>query len=119
MSWLHDDRAVSEVLGNILMVGITVAMVAVLAFMLATQPAPNDPGNVDLVARSNATHVVFQHRGGESIALEDGHLRVTDDGTVSTFPLTDLASEFAGNDPDAWDVGERSAPAAPSRIGRR
>lgn len=106
MSWLHDDRAVSEVLGNILMVAITVAMVAVLAFMLASQPVPNDPGNVDLVARSNATDVVIQHRGGESIALDRGHLRVTDDGGVSAFPLTDRASDFAGGDPDAWDIGE-------------
>lgn len=97
------DRAVSEVLGVVFMVGITViiaAIVGVFALGLSQQAAQAEPPvaigleSVD----ANADEVVLEHDGGERLSFSEITIKVRADGSTVTFPASTGAST-------SWEPG--------------
>jgi flagellin-like protein len=101
--FLSDRRAVSPVIGVILMVAITVVMAAVIAgfvygYLGTTTKAPN----VVLSATDDPTDsasLLIKHNGGENIAADDWKLSVTDGKDSATdFTPTAVTGEPSANE---------------------
>ncbi|UIP01548.1 type IV pilin N-terminal domain-containing protein (plasmid) [Halobaculum sp. CBA1158] len=86
---LGDDRAVSPVIGVILMVAITVILAAVIgSFVLGLgnsvqQTAPNANFNFDY--DSGASDVTATHTGGDTIPAEDSLELTVNGGSAQSF----------------------------------
>lgn len=106
MSCYADDRAVSEIIGNVLMIGITVGMMSVLILLFTSFPLPVDPVTADLTTRTNATSLIVTHSGGESVPLSDGRVVATTTTGTQVVPLTAFSAEVSEGNADAWDFGE-------------
>ncbi len=103
-----DDRAVSPVIGVILMVAITVILAAVIgAFVLGLGDQVQETSPNAQISITNATEggdaVTFAHNGGDSFSDQNtNELRVTVNGAeYGSVNPTDNASDFpfqAGNE---------------------
>ncbi|WP_123619586.1 type IV pilin [Halorubrum sp. CSM-61] len=90
-----DDRAVSPVIGVILMVAITVILAAVIGtFVLGLGDSLGDSQPSATISTStNSTAISLEHAGGDRI--ESGDLRViVDDETNSNSSAVDQSNEF-------------------------
>lgn len=85
-----DDRAVSPVIGVILMVAITVILAAVIGtFVLGlgdkvSQSAPQASVEVDSISTSSDT-VTLKHSGGDTIVFAETDIKMETSGTGATF----------------------------------
>ena len=113
---IHDDDAVSPVIGVILMVAITVILAAVIAsFVLglgdqAQQATPQASFSWDY--DTSVSNVTITHDGGDSIEAQELYVRGDFDGEASAetwgnwSSITDASEVTAGN---GIDVGAGSA----------
>lgn len=90
MKWFRDEKAVSPVIGVILMVAITVILAAVIAsfvFGLGSK-APKSAPQAQLVvtkAVNGSTETIYiEHRGGEAITVSDLKIIVTNETAGDT-----------------------------------
>lgn len=98
--------AVSDVIGNVLMVAVTVGLAAALAGALAFVPTPGDPVSADLVVTASGDEVVVHHVGGEPVPVDDGRFRIDNaTGSISR-PLSDYADHVDDGRADEWELGE-------------
>lgn len=105
-----DDRAVSPVIGVILMVAITVILAAVLgAFVLGLgdqlqETAPN--AQVSITEINEGANVTFAHNGGDTFNEDNTEeIRVTSGGElVESFDITDFDdNQFRAGDQETAD----------------
>ncbi|NHX37055.1 MULTISPECIES: type IV pilin [Halolamina] len=92
-----DKRAVSPVIGVILMVAITVILAAVIGgFVLglgdSLNQAPQAQISIDAASTGNAGDVEVSHNGGDAIAAED--LRIAGDYSGDFEAETSITDEF-------------------------
>jgi len=96
------ERAVSPVIGVILMVAITVILAAVIAaFVLDISPGGEQAPNVDLDVTSEGDgDVVIQHNTGDALQLDELTLTAYDDDGASLDSVTmdDLDVDVTGDD---------------------
>ncbi|MDK2973695.1 MAG: hypothetical protein PWP08_66 [Methanofollis sp.] len=100
---LRDEEAVSEVIGTVLLISLTVLGVAIVAVALFSQPPPTEIPHVSVVAgrsADNATFVLF-HEGGDALARGNYHI-YADTGSG----LVDLTDNFTLAGDDIWSIGE-------------
>jgi len=104
----NDDKAVSPVIGVILMVAITVILAAVIGtFVLGlgdgltdTTPSASISGELN---ENNETNVVFTHQSGQNIDVDN--LRITDSGNnIDTVDPGDVPID--GNGDDSFSAGD-------------
>jgi hypothetical protein len=100
-----EDRAVTDVVGNILMIGVTVTLASALAYSLSTIATPDNPVSADLVVQDNADLNV-SHRGGESIHVDGPTFIVETGGTEERHPLEDFSDDVSGGSSSLWEIGE-------------
>ena len=94
-----DEKAVSEVIGVVLLLSVTVLGVAMTYF---SQPAPSEIPHVNVVAGATNTTFVLSHEGGD--ALAEGSYRIyVDNGSG----LEDRTDNFTLVGDDVWSIGER------------
>jgi len=96
-----DGRAVSPVIGVILMVAITVILAAVIGtFVLGlgdqVESAPQTSFNFDYTEESSSATLDIRHRGGDTIDPDDLEIR-TDSSVTTSNDLTSLSSFRAGD----------------------
>jgi len=108
-SMTNDNRAVSPVIGVILMVAITVILAAVIGgFVLGLggdlQSAPQAQISIEADA-GNAGSIVISHDGGDSMTSSD--LIVSYDGGPTDFE-TQHGDEFSVGESATFDVGEEA-----------
>jgi flagellin-like protein len=110
----NDSRAVSPVIGVILMVAITVILAAVIgSFVLGlgqdVDSAPQASFNFDQEADGSGVDVTVQHRGGDNI--EASNLEIRSEGTVKyesggsgSITSTGSTTLFAAGDSITFDA---------------
>ena len=104
MTKLINEKAVSEVVGAILLVAVAVRGVAIVAVTFFSQPAPSEIPHLSVVAGATADNTTFVlvHEGGD--ALKEGNYRIyVDDGSG----LEDQTDAFTLVGDDVWSIGER------------
>ena len=87
--WKGNRSAVSEILGNILILGITVALfTSVMAFVSAI-PEPPEPVSATFDAQLSSDILSITHTGGSDLLYGNVMIVVTADGRQSSFMLSE------------------------------
>lgn len=105
MKYKKADEAVSEIVGTILLLGITVSLFSVICVIVLSYPfLPSSP-STDLAGMLEGEYLLIEHRGGKTLDLGTKvSLTIGDDmskiKTVGDF----LSSESKGD--NRWGIGE-------------
>lgn len=97
------DDAVTEIVGTLLLLAVAVGLAGAFVVFLFTAPPPSPQSHLDVstfILPSAPTTVVLEHRGGQTLALEDLQVTLTLDGTATS---VDVGDRLAAGDPK-WSV---------------
>jgi len=98
--------AVSEVLGTILLLVISVTLFSVVYVALfSVQVEPPSP-SVNIVGTIDGNNLILENRGGESLSLDTEIILGSGSGSTERISINDyLSDEYKTN--EKWDIGER------------
>ncbi|WP_067052566.1 type IV pilin N-terminal domain-containing protein [Methanofollis ethanolicus] len=99
----HDthEEGVSEVIGAVLLVGLTVLGVAIVAAVLLSGPQTTEIPHATIVAGNESGNIVLVHEGGDP--LQKGEYRIYLDTRNG---LVDGTGDFTGPADGVWSIGE-------------
>ena len=102
---VSNDSGVSEVIGTILLLGISVALFSVIYISVLSVPiAPTVPSS-NIAFSLNETSVILTHVGGEPIGL-DAKVKIIIDDTSHNYNVTEGLNETEKLD-NYWGFGEQ------------
>ena len=104
------NKAVSEIVGTVMLLGIAIAMFAIVqlfAFSLLTENQ-NTP-SVRLLASIDDRYVTIFHNGGESLPLDTKILFTINDVFANTISInaSDNLTQGDSGSINLWDIGEK------------
>lgn len=115
------DRAVSPVVGVVLLLAVTLMLAAAVGASLSTPELETTPtASFDLTVESETKAITLSHRGGDTLNVTDLHLEIYIDGDPLTHqpPLPFFASDGFDSGPTGpfnskhatdWQAGERAS----------
>ncbi len=113
----NDEWAVSDVLGNVLLIGITVTSFAALTFMVGQIPPPPDQVHAELSVEVQAGPdqswstgdelIVINHLYGESVPADESYVLLGINGATQRFSGAQL--DFSGGLLDIGETWKRTA----------
>ena len=97
---------VAEVIGTVVLLGITVAFFSTLYVIALSYPFDTSEPNPTIVATVEGNNIIIEHRGGNELSLET---KIVTDIGDETFSMTvgELLIDSNGN--DKWNIGEKLA----------
>jgi len=101
------EKGVSEVVGSILILMITITMFAVVMLWVVSYPTPSGRAYVDLNAEINGQYVNISHLGGESLENDDTVIYVYINGSLAggkSYKISD--ADNSAKIGDRLDAGE-------------
>jgi len=97
--------AVSETVGTLLLLGISVSLFSVIYLsVLIVSPSPIRP-SVNLICTVEKNNITLEHRGGKTLDL-DTEIIVTTNGTDETLTVNDYMNNESKEN-GVWNIGER------------
>lgn len=103
------NKAVSEIVGTALLLGMAIALFSIVQILALSFPYNPGPPSVRLVGNIEGDVIYIVHHGGESLSL-DTKIIFTIDNDVSN-PITNTTGNGLINsdsgDPNLWDIGEK------------
>jgi PKD repeat protein len=100
-------RGQSELVGELLLVGVVVLSVSVAgAYVLADLSEPDDEAYADIDATVENGTLAVVHRGGQALRVSDLRLRVAVNGTAAP-AVTWANGTVEGDGDDRFELGER------------
>lgn len=100
-----NNSGVSEVIGTILLLGISVALFSVIYVSVLSVPsAPSTPSS-NIAFSLNETSLILTHSGGEPLGL-DSKVKITVDDNSYTYNIADGLNPEAKQD-NYWGFGEQ------------
>lgn len=104
---MSDDRGQSEILGEVLLVGVVVLVLSVAgAFVLGDVAEPRDEAYADVEATVEGGSLALVHRGGETLPTSDLRVRVAVNDTPAT-GVTWTNGTVEGDGDALFELGER------------
>ena len=97
-------EAVSDVLGTILLLGITISLFSVLSVVVLSYPFDPSPPSVDLIGYIDQNEIIIEHRGGEKLSL-DTPIKIIINNSM-TFSTTAGENLTSSNGDNYWNIGE-------------
>jgi len=104
MMKMFKDKAVSEILGAILLLFIVVVIMSLIYSFVWNELEPNEQTFVTVSGKVEGSNLVFEHYGGESIDA-DTHTSFTIAGEKHTYLIKEYLNDENNN--NLWDYGER------------
>jgi len=105
MKLIKNKKAVSEILGTQLLLGIAISLFSLLSVIVLSYPFDPSTPSVDLVGMVDQGDIIIEHRGGERLSL-DTNVVILIDGFRNEMTIKDhLANEFKTD--GYWDIGEK------------
>jgi len=103
---ISNEQAVSEVMGQVLLVGIVVIMLSVLGVFVYSQDGPADVPHTDVqeIMETSTDTIYLKHNGGEPISSRDAEIIVNINGKKYVFTSPQIY-ESLGNS-NVWEVGD-------------
>jgi len=98
------NKGVSEVVGTILLLGITVAIFSVLYIIVLSEPFDVSKPSSTVVAFVEGSNIIIEHRGGDEIN-SDSAFRFDIGSTSQEVTIGDVLDDV--NSDGKWNVGER------------
>ena len=99
------NLAVAEIIGTILMLGISTSTFTVIYYQFTTSPTPTPAPIVEILGKIDDNQVILMHRGGESLDL-DTELVLNVGGESKCFKVGDLLDNKSKED-GSWDLSEK------------
>ena len=100
----HNNQAMTEIIGTILLLAIAVSLFSVLSFVVMSYPAPTSHPSANIVATIDNHQVIIKHKGGDGINL-DAIIEVTTVHEQTTDTIQNIADKAILND-NVWGIGE-------------
>ncbi len=94
----NDRRGVSDVVGTIMMVAITMIMSAIIASAIFSLSPPPDVPHTDIEVRLNGSTLDIYHMGGEPIKVKD--MKFMAEGQEVS-----INSSSPVNETEEWNIG--------------
>lgn len=111
-----DARAVSSVLGTVLLVGITVTTFTGVAILVMGELSESqDVQRTDIALDHGRGVTVLQLQGGDPVRASEGTLRLDIGGTIVDRPLSDASDQWSTA--SQWTLGDRVCVAGPASAG--
>jgi len=98
------NRAVSEIIGAMLLLLIVVSVFSLIYFQVLSDEGPENKTIVKIVARIEGTNVILEHQGGETLEL-DTEISITIAGVEYRGAIENWLNDK--NDDGVWNIGER------------
>lgn len=103
----NSNEMVSEIVGTVLILGITVGIISMLYTIVLAYPSPSDSTFVDLVGTIEGDNIIIEHRGGDALGFGTKVIIKIDDETDEfSIAENDYLDPMAKMD-NRWNVGER------------
>ena len=83
-----DENGVSEVIGTILLISITVLAAAIVAAFLFSQPHPEDIPSFNAVIWNDSQQIYIRHDGGDPLYYQNIKIYVNSTDVTSKFNLS-------------------------------
>ena len=83
-----DENGVSEVIGTILLISITVLAAAIVASFLFSQPHPEEIPSFNAVIWNDSQQIYIRHDGGDPLYYRQTKIYVNDTEVTSKFNLS-------------------------------
>jgi len=98
------NRAVSEIIGAMLLLLIVVSVFSLIYFQVLSDEGPENKTIVKIVGRIEGKNVVLEHQGGEPLEL-DTEISITIAGVEYSGAIENWLNDK--NDDGVWNIGER------------
>ena len=106
----RSDKAVSDIVGTVLLLGMTIALFSVLCVGVLSYPSNPSKPAVNLVATidiNDGRYLFIEHRGGETLNLDTKVIITIDNNPSTTIIVRDenYLTDEAKKD-NKWGIGE-------------
>ena len=99
-------RAVSEVIGTILLLGMSVSLFSVVYISVLTVPYSPPTPSVNIICQIDDGNIVLSHYGGKALNFDSKIVLIADGQPIEFLTAGDyLYNDF--NDDGLWSVGEK------------
>lgn len=99
----QNGEAVSEVVGEMLMIALVLILVAVFSATVGNYlPEERDP-SITIMATANESHIVLWHKGGDWIRSSDFDVTVSNGSTLKSYSYADDSLEVITPSDDFTD----------------
>jgi len=105
MKLKNNDGAVSEIIGTILLLAISVALFSIIYSIVLSDNAEMSSPHANIVGYVSGDNMILEHHGGDSLA-EGSVIRLKIGGTITVFNVT-ASHLYDYNNNDEWDIGEK------------
>jgi len=101
------DEAVSDIVGTVLLLGMTIALFSTLCVGVLSYPSNPSLPAANLVGTIEGKFLILEHRGGESLSLDTKIIITFGDGSSTSFIVRDESylNDNAKKD-NKWGIGE-------------
>jgi hypothetical protein len=100
------NKAVSEIVGIALLLGISISLFACVQYIVYSYPFEPSPPSLNLVASINQDNILIEHHGGESISL-DAQIRILiGDSNQYSIIARDYLNSNSSDSDEYWEIGE-------------
>jgi len=100
-----ENGAVSDVIGTIILLGITIALFSVLSGIILSYPFTPSPPTVNLISAIDEDEIIIEHNGGENIGL-DTKIVIMLNSSKEEFKAGDHLDQNAKEN-GFWNLGEK------------
>lgn len=101
----NKDTAVSEIIGTVLLLAVSVALFSLIYMTVLSNVDETGAPSTNIVGYVENNNIVFEHHGGESLTT-DSYIRLIIGGDSSTINITSPYLQDTNSNGD-WDVGEK------------
>jgi len=105
MNRIKRNRAVSEILGTVLLLSMAAVTFSVIYYKVYSIPPPRNPPDVTIIGKIEGNNLVVEHQKGDSLNL-DTRITLTIDNINETFLVKKYLDADAIKDGE-WNIGER------------
>lgn len=95
-----NEEGVSEAIGAVLLIGLTVVGITLISVLLFSQPIAKELPAVDVLISSEDATILFQHNGGDSLYPADFNIYIDGNAVPSSW------LNFTDDGEWPWSVGE-------------
>ena len=96
------EKALSEVVGTVMLLGMAVSLFSVLSIVVLTHPFNPSAPSVNIVGMIDGTDIILEHHGGEALDL-DTRILIAVGGNRISITVRDLLDDES----KVWTIGER------------
>lgn len=98
------ERAVSELIGAILLVGLVITAMAIVAVLLLSNPPPEEVPQLNALAGNTSDSIYLYHTGGDELNEEQTIIRINNNPDPVPHTAIHLKSEDGTTESSSWDV---------------